>query len=55
LLSRSRRKSVLRGTIDWIRGWWTTWQVWSHADAEQREILLGKHDPDDFVEAERPE
>lgn len=38
----------------WIGEWWTTWQVWRHADAEQRRILTGPFDLNDFVEVERP-
>lgn len=41
--------------FSWLRSWWITWQVWRHADAEQRRILTSPFDPADFVEAPRPE
>lgn len=41
--------------IEWIRSWWITWRVWRNADAEQRHIMTSPFDPDNFVDAERPE
>lgn len=40
--------------FEWIRSWWITWSVWRNADDEQRAILTGRVDPDDFVDAPRP-
>lgn len=40
--------------IGWIRSWWITWRVWRNADAEQRAIMTGPHNPDDYVDAPRP-
>jgi hypothetical protein len=40
--------------FEWIRSWWITWQVWRHADAEQRAIMAAPFNPDDFVDAPRP-
>jgi hypothetical protein len=40
--------------IAWMRSWWITWSVWRNADAEQRAILTGPFNPDDFVDAPRP-
>ncbi|MFA5709328.1 hypothetical protein [Mycolicibacterium sp.] len=40
--------------INWLNEWWVTWRVWRRADEEQRRILTGPFDLDDYVEVERP-
>jgi len=48
---------VLKGdnVIDWIRGWWITWRL-RRTDRETYDWLANyQHDPDDFVDAPRPE
>ena len=40
--------------VRWIGEWWLTWRVWRSLDPEQREILTGPFDPNDFVEVDRP-
>ena len=39
----------------WISEWWTTFCVWRGTDAETWAHLTGKgHNPDDYIETERP-
>lgn len=47
---------ILSRLFEWVSGWWTTWRVLRHADAETRAVLLDKRpfDPANFVEVERP-
>lgn len=41
--------------INWLKEWWETFWVWWYCDPETWNILTQKgHDPDDYVEVERP-
>lgn len=40
--------------LEWIRGWWETFLIWAF-DRETYRALTKPFDPDDFVEAKRPE
>jgi hypothetical protein len=43
--------------IGWLKWWWEMLWVWWNTDPETLAMLTSKkpHDPDDFVEAPRPE
>lgn len=48
------RRAYARARLwDWIRSWWVTWRVWRNADDEQRAILTGPFDLEDFEEVEK--
>ena len=40
--------------IDWIRGWWITFQIWRHDRDTYRYLAEYRYNPDDMMEAPRP-